>query len=169
MEKSQGAKRGRLTDLLSTAGLTWIHYLGFFNENCVTIKLSKLEEQLTFEKENINEEINENKVYISQEIHPKYFLSTLSSCLADYRSDDWFEVDADLGLRLLPKLVDIMTVYIGDDGSGKGKDLTIDNAHRVSCVTTTALPTNKSKIDAYQKLIRALVSSSSPSSSPKPS
>lgn len=154
-------------DLLSTTGLTWIHYLGFFNENCITIKLSQLEAQLTFEKNNIEEEISENKVCISKEIHPKYFLSTLTSCLADYRSDDWFEVDADLGLRLLPKLVDLMTVYIGDDGSGKGKDLTITNAKKVSCVTKTALSSNKSKINDYHKLIKTLANAASPGPTPK--
>lgn len=155
-------------DFLSTTGLTWIHYLGFFDENCVTVRLSELENQLTFEKVNIKKKIAENKVRINKELHPKYFLNTLTSCLADYRSDDWFEVEADLGLRLLPKLVDIMTVYIGDDGSGKGKDLTITDAIKVSCVTKTALPSNTSKVNAYHKLIKTLANAPSPGPTPTP-
>ncbi|WP_407364885.1 hypothetical protein [Xanthomonas campestris] len=141
---------------LSTSGLTWIHYLGFFEEACVTVRLSALEAQLEFEKKNIKAPVTRNDVILDNSLEPKEFFRTISGLFEETGGGDWLEIDAQLGSMLLPKLVNIMTIFAGDDGSGKGKDLKISGAERISFEVKSNIPCTTSKLNQYHNLIKTL-------------
>ncbi len=147
---------------LSLNGCSWIHYISYFEAGTVTISIDNLSDQLAREIDKIGERLKENPVEVTDKLNPRSFLKMLCNCFSLEKNNGWLEIDAALGELLLPDLVDLVPIFVADDGTGRGLDLEIKGAEKLMRqVAETKLASEQMK-SRYNRL----VSSASPAPSP---